>query len=38
MLFDFCLGIAVGLMLPYILHRFVIPQLKKKIKKKIEKW
>jgi len=38
MLVIFCFGFAFGLMTPYILHRYVIPMIKKKIKNKVKKW
>jgi len=34
----FCFGFAFGFMTPYILHRFVIPVIKKRIKDKVRQW
>jgi len=34
----FCFGFALGLMTPYILHRYIIPAIKKKIKDKVSRW
>jgi len=34
----FCFGFAIGVMTPYLLHRYVIPLIKKKIKTVVKEW
>lgn len=34
----FCFGYAFGLLTPYLLHRFVIPAIKKWLKEKTKEW